>query len=186
MKIDDVAVSGRRQMQGVNGRSSVAKRLGRRVGETDVRSLAAKRFGYGLCLGLAITGLGASAEQKLPPRLYEVTTETGMPHLEASLRYSDTREERCLGGDDWRTAFPILRHASLANCTLQDETLTADTISYVLTCTGGHGTSGSATWLLGEHLVRGTLTVKLGGKNMTFYQRVTARPLGACTSANRP
>ena len=33
---------------------------------------------------------------------------------------------------------------------------------------------------LGEHQLRGRLDVKLGGKNMTFYQTVTALPLGAC------
>jgi len=37
---------------------------------------------------------------------------------------------------------------------------------------------------LGEHQFRGRLDVKLGGKNMTFYQTVTALPLGACMLAS--
>ena len=32
----------------------------------------------------------------------------------------------------------------------------------------------------GEMRLSGTLNVRLGGKNMTFYQRVTARAAGAC------
>src|SRR5205085_11529523 len=51
------------------------------------------------------------------------------------------------------------------------------TLSYQLVCAGGHGTTGSAIWSLGERRFRGTLDVKLGGKNMTFFQRITAIPL---------
>ena len=43
-------------------------------------------------------------------------------------------------------------------------------------------TAGAAAWRIGEQRLRGTLTVKLGGKNMIFYQRVTAKPLGACAA----
>ena len=32
--------------------------------------------------------------------------------------------------------------------------------------------------------IRGTLDVKLGGKNMTFYQRLNGRAIGACTPAD--
>jgi len=49
-----------------------------------------------------------------------------------------------------------------------------------LVCEGGHGTTGRAIWQLGRTHSVGTLSVKLGGKNMTFSQRVTARALGAC------
>jgi hypothetical protein len=28
----------------------------------------------------------------------------------------------------------------------------------------------------------GTLNVKLGGKNMTFFQRLTAKPVGRCSA----
>ena len=52
----------------------------------------------------------------------------------------------------------------------------------LLICEGGHGTTGTAQWHLGADKIRGTLNVKLGGKNMTFYQRITAKPLGKCVS----
>jgi len=57
-----------------------------------------------------------------------------------------------------------------------------DTIVYALVCEQSSGTTGKATWRIGEHVIRGTLDVKLGGKNMTFFQRVTAKVIGDCPS----
>jgi hypothetical protein len=78
------------------------------------------------------------------------------------------------------SAFPILKSASLADCKLRHESRRGDADSYLLVCDGGHGTTGSASWRMGEQSIVGTLNVKLGGKNMTFFQRVTAKPLGQC------
>jgi len=122
----------------------------------------------------------AQASDVLAPRLYEVVTETGMPHLEENLRYTITREERCLSQADLASAFPVLSHAALKGCTLGDETRQDDTVSYALACEGGHGTTGHATWRVGEHQISGLLSVRLGGKNLTFYQRITGKPLAAC------
>jgi hypothetical protein len=121
------------------------------------------------------------ASEAMPPRLYDVTTETGMPHLEENLRYTITHEKRCLKRQDLRTVFPILEHPALKGCQLRDKSQSGDTVTYTLVCDGGHGTTGQAIWRLGDHQVRGTLNVKLGGKNMTLYQRVTALPLGNCS-----
>jgi hypothetical protein len=116
----------------------------------------------------------------VPPQIYEVTTETVMPHLEENLRYTTTREKRCLTHLQLAVAFPILEHPALKGCTLGHETRRGETVSYVLLCTGGHGTTGEAIWHIDPSRIRGTLNVKLGGKNMTFSQSVTALPLGAC------
>ena len=132
-----------------------------------------------------LMGSLASASEVMPPRLYEVTTETAMPHLEENLRYTNTREKRCLAHQELPSAFPILSHAALKGCKLEHESRQDDSVSYLLVCESGYGTTGSATWRVGEHQIRGTLKVKLGGKNMTFYQRVTARPLGDCASEAR-
>jgi hypothetical protein len=116
----------------------------------------------------------------MTPRLYEVTTETSMPHLEENLRYTMTREKRCIGPNDLASAFPVLTHSALKGCTLGDETRQDDTVTFLMSCEGGHGTTGSATWRISEHKISGQLNVRLGGKNLTFYQRVTGKPLGAC------
>ncbi|HZF26404.1 MAG TPA: hypothetical protein VEZ88_09100 [Steroidobacteraceae bacterium] len=126
----------------------------------------------------------AAASSALPPRFYEVTTVTAMPHLEENLRYATTHAKRCLAYADLATAstFPVLSHAALKGCRLGEENRQADSVSYALICEGGHGTTGSAVWRIGEQQMTGTLSVKLGGKNFTFYQRVTARVLGACAA----
>lgn len=122
----------------------------------------------------------ALASETFTPRLYHLTTETGMPHLEENLRYSITHETRCLAREQLATVFPVLEHASLKGCRLNEEPGQEGQLSYALICEGGHGTTGHATWELGSNRLTGTLNVKLGGKNMTFYQRVTAVPVGEC------
>lgn len=127
-------------------------------------------------------GPPARAAESMPPRLYDVTTETMMPHLEENLRYATTRQNRCLSGQELFAAFPVLSHASMQGCRLDEESRGDEAISYVLVCAGGHGTTGSAQWRLDAQRMTGTLHVRLGGKNMTFYQRVTATVLGECGS----
>jgi hypothetical protein len=120
----------------------------------------------------------AAAAEVVPHRLYEMTTETVMPHLEENLRYATVTEKRCLDTHDLSRAFWMLGKESLQDCELlrTGETATA----YVLKCAGGHGTTGNASWQFGPNSITGVLNVRLGGKNMTFYQRITAKPLGAC------
>jgi hypothetical protein len=141
-------------------------------------SLFSRRF---VAIGLLVPGAApVTAWETFPEQLYEVTTETGMPHLEENLRYTVTHERRCMAHRPLAEAFPVLSHPALQGCSLQNETRRADNVSYVLACSGGHGTTGEAIWQIDARRIRGTLNVKLGGKNMTFYQRITALPVGAC------
>ena len=118
--------------------------------------------------------------QPIWPLYVLLTIETGMPHLEENLRYATTRSEQCLSRKDLDSVFPILQHPSLAGCKLREQSSDDDTLVYVLVCDSSAGTTGTATWRIGEHVIRGTLDVKLGGKNMTFFQRVTGTRLGEC------
>jgi hypothetical protein len=138
-----------------------------------------------LTLTLAIpvsAQLSADTSERMPTQLYEVTTETGMPHLEENLRYTTQREKLCLVDRPLASAFPILDHPALRGCQLRNEQKQSDSVAYTLVCEGGHGTTGQALWHVDPHRIRGTLNIKLGGKNMTFYQRVTAVPLGQCSA----
>jgi len=130
-----------------------------------------------------VASAAATASDFMVPRLYQVTTETVMPHLEENLRYAITHEERCLAEHDLATEFPILAHPALRGCALEHAARRDEVISYTLICTGAHGTTGNASWELGQRQVTGTLNVKLGGKNMTFYQRVTAVPESSSSAA---
>lgn len=120
-----------------------------------------------------------------PVALYEITTEIGMPHLEDNLRYTITHERRCLSRDQLHRLFPILQHPALAGCYLgAPAASSAHEVSYPLLCEGRHGTTGAARWQAGYPRLTGTLDVKLGGKNMTFFQRVTAIALGGCEATH--
>lgn len=55
-----------------------------------------------------------------------------------------------------------------------------DSKTYVLLCDAGHGTTGDARWQFGADQISGTLNVRLGGKNMTFYQPIIVKPIGEC------
>ena len=127
----------------------------------------------------------ARGSEVLPPRLYQITTETGMPHLDENLRYATTREKLCLNHQELSSFFPILHHKAFTGCKLDHEYRSGETVSYVLTCEEAHGMNGAARWQLSGAEIDGTLEVKLGGKNMTFYQRVTAKSLGECANEAR-
>ena len=103
------------------------------------------------------------------PRLYEVTTETGMPHLEENLRYATRVERRCMDPRELTTAFWMLRDVSLEDCQLVKLTEEPDGTSlYELQCYSGHGTTGRAQWQFSPTTISGILVVRLGGKNVTF------------------
>jgi hypothetical protein len=131
-----------------------------------------------------LAGLGtlgpAVLAAETAPHLYEVITETGMPHLEENLRYAVRTEQRCMDTRDLSTAFWMLKEVSLQDCTLVKLSEDVDASLYLLKCEGGHGTTGDARWQFSPSSISGTLKVRLGGKNMAFYQRITAKPLGEC------
>jgi hypothetical protein len=126
--------------------------------------------------------LPVQATELLPARLYEVTIETGMPHLEENLRYTTTHQRSCISSNDLATEFPILRHPTLTGCTLGGESRQGDIVKFGLSCDTGHGTTGTAVWQLDNARIYGRLDVKLGGKNMTFSQTITATVIGNCPS----
>ena len=119
-----------------------------------------------------------AADESAVLRRYAMSTETGMPNLEANLRYAVVKEERCLDPSDLSKAFWMLRDVSLQDCQLVKYSEAAERATYVLQCTGGHGTSGEAHWQITPTALTGTLNVRLGGKNMTFFQRITAKLIG--------
>jgi hypothetical protein len=136
---------------------------------------AAAACGMVAVIGSVMPAAGAGAR-----RLYEVTTATSMPHLDESLRYATRTEARCIDIRDLSGEFWMLREVSLQDCRLVKASESADAAGYLLVCDGGHGTTGTAAWQLGRGAIAGTLNVRLGGKNMTFYQRITAKPIGRC------
>jgi len=94
----------------------------------------------------------APAAEMTMSRLYEVTTEIGMPHLEENLRYATRVERSCMNPRQLTKAFPMLGDVSLQDCELvETEEEARDTLLYRLQCSGGHGTMGSALGFRLEH-----------------------------------
>jgi hypothetical protein len=151
----------------------------RRAGCGNGRSRV--RHGWQVCALLAAASLQSGAAEHVPAGRYDLTIETGMPHLEENLRYAITHEQRCLADEDLANVFPILSHPALAGCRLEDPQFDRDAVSLRLACASGHGTTGHAVWHLRADRLSGILDIRLGGKNMTFFQRVRATRLGACT-----
>lgn len=136
-----------------------------------------------LLLSMTLPLAADPVSQTFPPGDYDVIIETVMPHLEENLRESVKRERWCAGGKPLAEAFPVLAHETLRGCRLVDPQPVGDATRYRLACPTG-GTTGSARWSVTPGGVYGALSVKLGGKNMTFEQRVTARRLGDCDARN--
>src|ERR1700681_4649697 len=74
--------------------------------------------------------LHPSASELLPARLYDVTIETGMPHLEENLRYTTTHRRSCISSKELATEFPILKHPTLAGCSLGGEARRGDIVKF--------------------------------------------------------
>lgn len=142
----------------------------------------------GSVVGLSIlTGGATSAPGDLAvaqAQLYDLTTETGMPHLEENLRYTIQHAKHCLTRQTLSTAFPILEHPALHGCSLQAELREETSLIYNLVCEDNHGTRGLAKWSFERSEIHGVLSVTLGGKNMTFWQKVSAVPLGPCSGGS--
>jgi hypothetical protein len=136
---------------------------------------------FAYCIAaITLTFVPAAASDAPTSGLYDITVETSMPHLEENLRYTIEREQRCLKAEEVLTIFPILRHRSLDGCKLGNE-LRHDSVSTLtLMCRTGDATRGHASWRLDTRHLAGRLDVKLGGKNMTFYQRATLERVGDC------
>ena len=147
------------------------------------RVTADSRLAHGavVCLaGLVLSAAAWAQVETLRPGTYEVVVETVMPHLEENLRYATVREVRCVLSGDLAALFPVLKHDSLAGCSLDDASLRDDSIRYRLVCRQPDVASGSAWLRSGADRFDGVLQVKMGGKNMTFEQRIRATRQGEC------
>ena len=146
------------------------------------RATAGSRLARGAVVCLAGLVLSAAGwDEAFRPGTYEVVVETVMPHLEENLRYATVREVRCVRSRDFAALFPVLKHDSLAGCRLNDAgPRDDDSIRYRLVCRQPDVAGGSAWLRPGADRFDGVLQVKMGGKNMTFEQRIRATRQGEC------
>ncbi len=146
---------------------------------TSFRLAHRSRIALGVAASVFCAVAWASGES-VEPGTYEIIARTAMPHLEENLRYATTRERRCLRGHELSSVFPILHHPSLAGCKLDDESRRGNTIRYLLVCASPQVATGVARLDARPGRVAGILQIKMGGKNMTFAQRIEAVRQGEC------
>ncbi len=97
-----------------------------------------------------------------------------MPNLEENLRYATSTTTLCISTFNPDHFFPILAHKSLAGCTLRNQTQQTSSYHYTLSCPGTNQTQGNAELTLAGTQLAGILSVRMGGKNMTFAQKIVA------------
>ena len=132
---------------------------------------------------VAVVGLCASSlasTVSVEPGLYDLTAQTVLPHLEESLRYATTRARQCLGTQEASALFPLLRHEAFAGCSLVHESFTETEAHFSLRCSNPQAATGAAHFSLQSGGFQAVLYLKMGGKNMTLSQRLSAPRLGAC------
>ena len=111
---------------------------------------------------------------------YEITAETLMPNLEENLRYAISHHRQCLGTQDVTTLFPILRHETFTGCVLVDDQTLGEQAKFSLNCQNTEAATGTARLTVNPDSIYGVLKIKMGGKNMTFSQRIKGTRLGVC------
>jgi len=114
------------------------------------------------------------------PGVYELTAQTVMPHLEEALRYATISSIQCLGTQEASTLFPLLRHQAFVGCSLEREASSEAEAHFSLRCANPQAATGAAHFALKPGGFHAVLYVKMGGKNMTLSQRLTASLQGAC------
>jgi hypothetical protein len=115
----------------------------------------------------------------LPPGRYEISSQTVMPHLDEMRRITAV-ETRCLT-DDATALFPVLRQPALRGCALVP-TASSELGRFDLLCQTALVATGNAIVTVTPQHIKGDLSIKMGGKNMTFTQHVRARPQGPCNT----
>ena len=151
----------------------------RQCGKGKGRFLGDPRASAAALLLLTATSASASAESVRAGE-YQVVAQMVMPHLEENLRYAVVRESRCLARRNLASIFPILRHQSFTGCELASEGGSGSQLRYRLRCKSAEVATGTAWLDPGDRQILGELHVRMGGKNMTFSQRIRATYRGEC------
>ncbi len=129
---------------------------------------------FTMCTLLLLNSNTGSTESLFRSGDYEITARTILPNLAENLRYATLQEQRCLHETDLASVFPILRHESLQGCRLDNERHQNTDVYYQLICKSSQVANGVAKLELKADRINGVLDIQMGGKNMTFSQRIEA------------
>jgi hypothetical protein len=114
----------------------------------------------------------------VPPGLYDVKSQMVMPHME-EMRRIVKEEKRCVV-DGPAALFPVLDQHALLGCKFDFPKQDDKAMNYLLVCESARVATGQAHFEGSSKSLVGTMQIKMGGKNMTFSQRVEAQRVGVC------
>lgn len=138
-----------------------------------------------LLLVLAVPAAADEPSVLLPAGRYRLASQMQMPHLE-EMRRQVAHLTRCIADDDLRALFPVLDQPALRGCALGFPRALAKGMHYSLVCQSARVASGTADVERTRRGVIGMLRIKMGGKNMTFTQRVEAERLAPVCDEDPP
>jgi hypothetical protein len=144
--------------------------------------LASRHLLYVFVLALVpLLSVATATTVPVPSGEYDLTIQTGLPHLEEALRYATTRTRECLHESDATRLFPLLLHRALTGCVLVPDAEDQG-MRFKLQCENPEAATGSAVFDVSAGHFSAVLELKMGGKNMTVWQRVSGGRIGSCSS----
>ena len=118
----------------------------------------------------------------LAPGLYDIEVRINLPYvLEVS---PPKRVIRCLTASAIESghAFFVLSENPIRACPVTDYRATPTTAHYQIRCPGANAASAEGDFETTATGYRGTISMQMGGKNMTMSETQVAVSVGACTS----
>lgn len=131
-------------------------------------------------LGLILLTASAAAAEPLRPGLYDVEVQVVIPHVDSG-DYDFTRRI-CLGtgqAGQGETVLGPLGSNTLLNCPRRLRPSGEDWEASVI-CEGPNAGRALGRYRITADGFKGTVSLNMGGKNMTFSERHTGRWLGPC------
>ena len=123
----------------------------------------------------------AEDEITVTPGSYDVTSTIVLPNLDENLTNSKTRDIVCLKSFKPEKLFPVLSHPSFTRCRLINQTSNiTGKKQYRLKCSNSQAATGSARIIISPDRITAQLKIKMGAKNMTMTQNVSAVKISRC------
>jgi hypothetical protein len=147
----------------------------KRIGGIRMRKLLAVGL---LAMDLALGS--QSPKLALTPGMYEVEVRISLPNV------ADTAPPmvtiRCLGANDLQSgqAFFVLSDNPLKACNLLDYRINGGEAAYRIACAGPNRGSAVGLFDTTDTSYRGTISMNMGGKNMTMSETQIGRRIGDC------
>ncbi len=128
----------------------------------------------------APTSIGSAAEPAMNPGVYEVEVRIGLPNVQDAT--APLVLTRCVRPADIASgrAFSILSENPLKACDILDYAMAADSVSYRIACPGPNRGSAVAVFDLTATTYRGSITMNMGGKNMTMWETQVGKRIANC------